>query len=174
MFNVSIRDNLTYGRPNATEDEVIEASRMAEIHEFILRTADGYDTMLGEDGIKLSVGEKQRFAIARAVLTKPAVLILDEATSSLDSLSEALIQKALSTVLAGRTSIVIAHRLSTIVNADLIVAMDQGEIVESGSHVELLQRQDGLYRRLYEQQFGEPAKAGAAGVSEGSQRGEKG
>ncbi len=174
MFNVSIRDNLTYGRPNATEDEIIEASRMAEIHEFILRTADGYDTMLGEDGIKLSVGEKQRFAIARAVLTKPAVLILDEATSSLDSLSEALIQKALSTVLAGRTSIVIAHRLSTIVNADLIVAMDQGEIVESGSHVELLQRQDGLYRRLYEQQFGEPAKAGAAGIAEGPQRGEKG
>ena len=162
MFNMTISKNLSYGRPNATEDEIIETARMAEIHEFILRTPDGYDTMLGEDGIKLSVGEKQRFAIARAVLTKPAVLILDEATSSLDSLSEALIQKALSTVLAGRTSIVIAHRLSTVVNADLIVVMDHGKIIESGSHIELLQRPDGLYRRLYEQQFSEPVEAEVA------------
>lgn len=153
MFNVSIRDNLLYGRPEATESELIEAARIAEIHEFIMRTPEGYDTMLGDEGIKLSVGEKQRLAIARAVLTNPAILILDEATSSLDSLSEALIQKAMANVLKGRTSFAIAHRLSTIVNADLIVVMDQGEIVEVGNHETLLQIPEGRYRQLYEQQF---------------------
>ena len=166
MFNVSIRDNLSYGRSDATEDEMIEAARTAEIHDFILRTPDGYDTLLGEDGIKLSVGEKQRLAIARAVLARPAILILDEATSSLDSLSEASIQRAMATVIADRTSIVIAHRLSTVVNADLIVAMDHGEILETGTHAELLQRPKGLYRRLYQQQFGETAEDET--VAEGS------
>ena len=131
---------------------MIEAARIAEIHEFIMRTPEGYDSMLGNDGIKLSVGEKQRLAIARAVLTNPAVLILDEATSSLDSLSEALIQKAMTMVLKGRTSFAIAHRLSTIVNADIIVVMDHGEIVEQGTHSELLQIPDGRYRQLYEHQ----------------------
>ncbi|MDA0748108.1 MAG: ABC transporter ATP-binding protein [bacterium] len=153
LFNMSLRDNLRYGRRDAPMAEVIEAARVGEIHEFIMRTADGYDTKVGDDGIKLSVGEKQRLAIARAVLTNPRVMILDEATSSLDSLSEALIQKAMANVLKGRTSFVIAHRLSTIVNADLIVVMDQGEIVEKGSHEELLEKPDGKYRQLYEQQF---------------------
>ena len=152
MLNGTIRENLLYGRPDATEAELIEAARIAEIHEFIMRTPEGYDSMLGKDGIKLSVGEKQRLAIARAVLTNPAVLILDEATSSLDSLSEALIQKAMTRVLKGRTSFAIAHRLSTIVNADIIVVMDHGEIVEQGTHSELLQIPDGIYRQLYEHQ----------------------
>ena len=153
MFNSSIRDNLTYGNGDATQKEIIAAARVGEIHEFIVRTADGYDTLLGDEGIKLSVGEKQRLSIARAVLTNPSVLILDEATSSLDSLSEALIQKAMANVLEGRTSFVIAHRLSTIVNADKIVVMDQGEIVEFGRHEELLENPDGRYRELYQQQF---------------------
>lgn len=152
MFDGTIRENLLYGRADATEAELIEAARIAEIHEFIMRTPEGYDSMLGKDGIKLSVGEKQRLAIARAVLTNPAVLILDEATSSLDSLSEALIQKAMTRVLKGRTSFAIAHRLSTIVNADIIVVMDHGEIIEQGTHSELLQIPDGKYRQLYEQQ----------------------
>ena len=152
MLNGTIRENLLYGRPDATEAALIEAARIAEIHEFIMRTPEGYDSMLGKDGIKLSVGEKQRLAIARAVLTNPAVLILDEATSSLDSLSEALIQKAMTRVLKGRTSFAIAHRLSTIVNADIIVVMDHGEIVEQGTHSELLQIPDGIYRQLYEHQ----------------------
>ncbi len=152
MFDGTIRENLLYGRADATDAELIEAARIAEIHEFIMRTPEGYDSMLGKDGIKLSVGEKQRLAIARAVLTNPSVLILDEATSSLDSLSEALIQKAMTRVLKERTSFAIAHRLSTIVNADIIVVMDHGEIIEQGTHSELLQIPDGKYRQLYEQQ----------------------
>ena len=153
MFNMTIRENLCYGRPDVTDEEIIEAARIAEIHEFVMRTAEGYDTKLGDEGIKLSVGEKQRLAIARAVLTNPSIMILDEATSSLDSLSEALIQKAMANVLEGRTSFAIAHRLSTIVNADLIVVMDQGEIVEMGNHDQLLEKPDGRYRQLYEQQY---------------------
>ena len=153
MFNSSIRENLTYGNSDSTEAEIIAAARVGEIHEFIVRTADGYDTLIGDEGIKLSVGEKQRLSIARAVLTDPSILILDEATSSLDSLSEALIQKAMANVLKGRTSFVIAHRLSTIVNADKIVVMDKGEICEVGRHEELIAKPDGRYRELYEQQF---------------------
>lgn len=162
LFNMSLKDNLRYGHLDATEGEIIEAARVGEIHEFIMRTADGYDTMVGDDGIKLSVGEKQRLAIARAVLTEPRIMILDEATSSLDSLSEALIQKAMANVLEGRTSFVIAHRLSTIVNADKIVVLDQGEIVEMGTHEALLTKPDGKYRQLYEQQFAGHASEVAA------------
>ncbi len=162
MFNMSIRDNLLYGRPNAPDEDLINVARIAEIHEFIMRTSYGYDTMLGDEGIKLSVGEKQRLAIARAILTNPGILILDEATSSLDSLSEALIQKAMANVLKGRTSFAIAHRLSTIVNADVIVVMDQGQIVETGRHDQLLHIPDGKYRQLYQQQhagfIAEPAE----------------
>ena len=153
MFNSTIRENLVYGNANATERDIIAAARVGEIHEFIARTMDGYDTQIGDEGIKLSVGEKQRLSIARAVLTDPSVLILDEATSSLDSLSEALIQKAMANVLKGRTSFVVAHRLSTIVNASKIVVMDAGQIVECGRHEELLAKPDGRYRELYEQQF---------------------
>ncbi|MDP6779765.1 MAG: ABC transporter ATP-binding protein [Candidatus Latescibacteria bacterium] len=165
LFNMSIRDNLKYGRLDATDEEIMGAARIGEIHEFIMRTAQGYDTKLGEDGIKLSVGEKQRLSIARAVLTDPAILILDEATSSLDSLSEALIQKAMANVMEGRTAFVIAHRLSTIISANMIVVMDHGEIKEVGTHAELLEKPDGMYRKLYEQQYAglEEAEAEAAG-----------
>ena len=153
LFDMTIRENLGYGKPDAPDRDVINAARVGEIHEFAMRTRDGYDTRIGDDGIKLSVGEKQRLSIARAVLTQPAILILDEATSSLDSLSEALIQKAMAAVLKGRTSFVIAHRLSTVLTADLIVVMDRGEIVERGTHDALMQITDGNYRRLVQQQF---------------------
>ncbi|MSS70744.1 MAG: ABC transporter ATP-binding protein [Candidatus Latescibacteria bacterium] len=153
VFNSTLGDNIRYGKPDATEAEVIEAARIAEIHDFILHTPDGYDTVLGERGIKLSVGEKQRLGIARAVITDPGILVLDEATASLDSRSEALIQKALQRVMQDRTSFVIAHRLSTIVNADLIVVMDAGEILETGRHFELLSKPGSFYKHLYEQQY---------------------
>jgi ABC-type multidrug transport system fused ATPase/permease subunit len=153
IFNTTLRNNIRYGRPNVTEQEIMVAARVAEIHEFVMRTSDGYDTLVGDEGTKLSVGEKQRLAIARAVLTDPSILILDEATSSLDSISEALIQKAMANVLKGRTAFVIAHRLSTVVNADLIVVMDEGRIVEQGTHDELLEQPGSHYRALYERQF---------------------
>ena len=163
LFNMTLRENLCYGKPDAPEQDIIDAARVGEIHEFTMRTRDGYDTRVGEDGIKLSVGEKQRLSIARAVLTHPAILILDEATSSLDSLSEALIQKAMANVLKGRTSFVIAHRLSTVVKADLIIVMDRGEIVERGTHDVLMQIPNGTYRHLVEQQFTESESGVAAG-----------
>ena len=154
LFNTTIADNIRYGVPEATMDEVVAAAKAAEIHQMISNLPDGYHTELGgESGIKLSVGEKQRIAIARAIITNPGILILDEATSSLDSESEALIQKALATVMQGRTSLVIAHRLSTIVEADLIVVMDNGEVIESGSHAELVAA-GGHYAALYHQQHG--------------------
>jgi ATP-binding cassette, subfamily B, bacterial len=152
LFHASIRDNLLYAKPDATEAEMVQAARAAYIHDFIASLPQGYDTVVGERGHRLSGGEKQRVAIARVILKDPRVLILDEATSNLDSESEHLIQVALRPLFQGRTSMVIAHRLSTILAADLILVMDRGELVEQGRHADLL-KQNGLYARLYHRQF---------------------
>ncbi len=154
LFHDTIRTNLQYARLNATREELEAACRMANIHEFIRALPDGYDTIVGERGYRLSGGEKQRIALARVILKDPRILVLDEATSSLDSESEALIQDALSKMMAQRTSIVIAHRLSTILAADLILVIDRGKIVEHGNHVDLL-AQGGLYAHLYQTQYRE-------------------
>jgi len=152
LFYDTIRANLLYARPDATEAEMVAAARAANIHDFIVGLPDGYDTVVGERGYRLSGGERQRVAIARVILKNPRILVLDEATSHLDSLSEALIQEALQHVMEGRTSLVIAHRLSTILAADVILVMDEGRLVERGTHDELLAR-GGLYASLYETQF---------------------
>jgi ATP-binding cassette subfamily B protein len=152
LFHDTIRTNLLYARLTATQEEIEAAARAANIHDFVMGLPDRYETIVGERGYRLSGGEKQRLALARVILKDPRILVLDEATSSLDSESEALIQEALKRVMAGRTSIVIAHRLSTILAADLILVMDRGQIVERGTHAELL-AQGGLYARLYETQF---------------------
>jgi len=152
LFYDTIRANLLYARPDATETQMIAAAQAANIHDFIISLPDGYDTVVGERGYRLSGGERQRVAIARVILKDPRILVLDEATSHLDSLSEALIQEALQRVMEGRTSLVIAHRLSTILAADLILVMDQGRLVEKGTHGELIE-EDGLYASLYETQF---------------------
>ena len=152
LFNTTIRENIRYGRLEASDFEVESAAKAAAIHESIVVLPDGYDTKIGEDGIKLSVGEKQRLAIARALLADPRILILDEATSSLDSQTESLLQTALDNLMAGRTSFVVAHRLSTIVSADMIIVLEKGVITETGRHSELLEL-DGLYARLYKEQF---------------------
>ncbi len=167
LFHDTIRVNLLYAKPDATQEEIEAACKAANIHDFIAGLPDGYDTVVGERGYRLSGGEKQRVAIARVILKDPRLLVLDEATSSLDSQSEALIQEALGRVQEGRTSIVIAHRLSTILAADLILVLDRGEIVERGTHVELLE-EGGLYAELYETQFkdsryGEPPATALAG-----------
>jgi ATP-binding cassette subfamily B protein len=152
LFHDTIRTNLTYAKPDATQAEIESAAKAANIHAFIMDLPDGYDTIVGERGYRLSGGEKQRIALARVILKDPRILVLDEATSSLDSESEALIQEALKRVMAGRTSIVIAHRLSTILAADLILVMDRGRIVERGTHEQLLAL-GGIYSQLYETQF---------------------
>jgi len=152
LFHDTIRANLLYARPNATQDDLEEACRVANIHDFVAGLAGGYDTVVGERGYRLSGGEKQRIAIARVVLKDPRVLILDEATSHLDSESEALIQHALERVMQGRTTLAIAHRLSTILSADQILVIDDGGLAQRGTHEELLQ-ESGLYRDLYERQF---------------------
>jgi ATP-binding cassette subfamily B protein len=152
LFHDTIRTNLTYAKPDATQAEIESAARAANIHNFITDLPDGYDTIVGERGYRLSGGEKQRIALARVILKDPRILVLDEATSHLDSESESLIQEALKRVLAGRTSIVIAHRLSTILAADQILVMDRGKIVERGTHRELIAL-NGLYAQLYETQF---------------------
>ena len=152
LFNASINENVRYSRPEASDDEMKEACRLAHMHDFVSQLPEGYDTMVGERGYRLSGGEKQRLAIARVILKRPNVLILDEATSHLDSLSEALIRRALEPLLAGCTSVVVAHRLSTILRSDVILVLDQGRLVEEGTHAELLDR-GGLYARIYEEQF---------------------
>jgi len=152
LFHTTIRRNLLYGRPDATEEELDAAARAANIYERIAELQEGYDTIVGERGYKLSGGEKQRLAIARVILKDPRILILDEATSSLDTTSERLVQAALVPLMHGRTTIAIAHRLSTILSADVIFVADRGRIVERGTHAELLRR-GGVYARLYEQQF---------------------
>jgi ATP-binding cassette subfamily B protein len=152
LFHDTIRTNLTYAKIDATQAEIEAAARAANIHNFIMDLPDGYDTIVGERGYRLSGGEKQRIALARVILKDPRILVLDEATSHLDSESESLIQDALKRVMAGRTSIVIAHRLSTILAADMILVMDRGQIVERGTHEELL-AMGGLYSQLYETQF---------------------
>jgi ATP-binding cassette subfamily B protein len=152
LFHASVEENLRYAKPDATLAELEHACRLAQIQDVIKNLPQGLATVVGERGYKLSGGEKQRLAIARVVLRDPRLLILDEATSSLDSSSEALIQQALEPLLEGRTSLVIAHRLSTILRADLILVMERGRIVERGTHTELLVK-GGLYSRLYEQQF---------------------
>jgi ATP-binding cassette, subfamily B, bacterial len=153
LFHAGIGDNLLYAKPDATRDEMVAVCRAANIHEFIAGLPDGYDTVVGDRGFRLSGGEKQRLSIARALLKDPAILILDEATSNLDATSEHLIQEALETLLRGRTSLIIAHRLSTILSSDAIVVLNAGRVEDIGTHSELLAR-TGLYATLFEQQFG--------------------
>ncbi len=152
LFHATVRENLRYGRLEATDAEIEEAAQAANIHHVIEALPEGYNTKIGEEGVKFSVGEKQRIAIARALLADPRILVLDEATSSLDSETESLIQDALDTLMKGRTSFVIAHRLSTIVKADKIVVMELGEIKEMGTHAQLIEH-GGIYARLYAEQF---------------------
>lgn len=152
LFNGSIYDNLLYANENASKAEVIAATKAAYIHDFIMTLPNGYDTVVGNRGIKLSGGEKQRIAIARIILKNPQILILDEATSALDAISEYYVQKAMDNLMQNRTSIVIAHRLSTIANADQIAVMEHGQIIEQGEHNKLMSK-DGLYAKLYQTQF---------------------
>lgn len=154
LFHRSIRENIAYGNPDATDEEIIAAAKMARCHDFITKMKNGYDTLVGERGIKLSGGERQRVAIARAILENKKILVLDEATSSLDSESEHLIQEAMDEVIHNKTAIVIAHRLSTIMKMDRIIVMDKGQIIEKGSHKELLAKENGTYKRLRDIQSG--------------------
>lgn len=153
LFHRSVYENIAYGKPDATKEEVLRAAKLANADEFIRGLPDGYETMVGERGIKLSGGQRQRIAIARAILKDAPILVLDEATSALDSESEALIQDALNNLMRGRTSIVVAHRLSTIAGLDKIVVLNNGKIIEQGSHKELLER-DGEYKKLWSRQSG--------------------
>jgi len=153
LFDGSIRDNVAFARPEAGDEAIEEACRLAHVSEFALQFPDGYATIVGERGVRLSGGQRQRVAIARAILADPRILILDEATSSLDSESEALIQEGLAWLMGGRTTFVIAHRLSTIRRADQILVVEKGEIVERGTHEELLEV-DGRYRAMYTRQHG--------------------
>ena len=154
LFHRSVRENISYGRPDATDAEIERAAKKAGAYDFIIKLQDGFDTMVGERGVKLSGGQRQRIAIARAILKDAPILVLDEATSALDSESEALIQKSLETLMKGRTSIVIAHRLSTIAKLDRIIVLENGHIVEDGSHEQLLAKKRGVYAKLWARQSG--------------------
>jgi subfamily B ATP-binding cassette protein MsbA len=148
IFSDNVRDNISYGSPNATEEQIIEAAKMAVAHDFISELPQGYQTQVGENGVKLSGGQRQRISIARAMLKNAPILLLDEATSALDTTSERQVQTALERLQQGRTTIIVAHRLSTIMGADIIYVLDHGKVVESGSHAELL-AQNGAYAKLY-------------------------
>jgi len=152
LFNDTVRTNILYGRPDASEQEVIEAAKDAAAHDFIMQLPDGYDTEVGERGLRLSGGQRQRIAIARALLRNAPILLLDEATSALDSEAERQVQTALARLMAGRTTIVIAHRLSTVTRADIIYVLESGRVEDSGTHQELIRR-DGVYARLCRMQF---------------------
>ena len=151
LFNDTIRYNIGYGRTGATQEQIEHAARLAQVHDFVLRMPDGYDTRVGERGLKLSGGEKQRVAIARTILKDPPILVLDEATSALDTRTEQDIQSALRAVSSHRTTLTIAHRLSTVVDADEIIVLDQGEVVERGTHAELVAH-GGSYARMWAMQ----------------------
>ena len=165
LFNDTIRYNIAYGRPGATEEEIVQAAQLAQVHDFVMRLPEGYRTMVGERGLKLSGGEKQRVAIARTILKNPRILILDEATSALDTRTEQDIQAALRQVSADRTTLVIAHRLSTVVEADEIIVLQDGRIAERGSHAELIAR-DGLYAEMWRRQSEAVAAAEAAAAAQ--------
>lgn len=153
LFEGTIRDNIRYGRPDAIDDEIVEAARIAQADEFIRAQADGYDTVVGENGVTLSGGQRQRISIARALVRDASILLLDEATSALDNESEERVQKALESVMKERTTIVVAHRLSTVVNADTIIVLEEGRIVEKGNHSALIKRKNGVYARFYRSQI---------------------
>lgn len=152
LFGGTIKDNIKYGKPDATDSEVIESAKAAHVHHFIKTLPNSYDMILNEESSNVSAGQKQLLTIARVILANPKILILDEATSSIDTRTEEQIQSAMDNLMKGRTSFIIAHRLSTIKNADLILVMNQGDIVEQGTHEELLEKQ-GFYADLYNSQF---------------------
>ncbi|HCS70632.1 MAG TPA: ABC transporter permease, partial [Rhodospirillaceae bacterium] len=170
LFDDTVRANIAYGRAGASEDEIIEAAKNAAAHDFIAELPDGYDTLVGEQGVKLSGGQRQRLAIARAMLKNAPILLLDEATSALDTESERQVQAALDALMTDRTTLVIAHRLSTVVRADLICVIVDGRVAEQGSHAELLAR-GGHYKHLYELQFaGEAPGDGSGGARQAAGR----
>ena len=154
LFSETIMENIKYGRVDATDEEVVKAAKIANAHHFIKQLPDGYNTILSDNGSNLSQGQRQLLAIARAILTKSSILILDEATSSIDTRTEVVIQEAMHKLKKGKTSFVIAHRLSTIKNADMILVLNNGEIIERGNHKELLAK-EGFYANLYNSQFKE-------------------
>jgi subfamily B ATP-binding cassette protein MsbA len=161
LFNDTVRENISFGKPDATDEEVVGAAKAAYAHEFISKLPQGYDTHIGEAGVMLSGGQRQRLSIARAILKAPPILVLDEATSSLDTQSEMMVQRAIDEIIAGdraraKTIFIIAHRLSTVKRADRIIVLDRGRVAESGSHKELIEK-DGLYRRLYSLQHEDSA-----------------